>query len=167
MRQVFSYGDGTTQVSNPVMITAFASPGAQGEQGVAGASVTDITIVYYSSTSQSKPVGGKWQADLPTWQKGRYIWIKVITTVGDEAVESAPTFFAAFDSLSSEVSSMTSELKSQKKQLNSISATNSSLSSQLYDFAGTVDSLQTQWDASNATYCQSGEPTLDNYPANT
>ncbi|MGM9534594.1 MAG: phage tail spike protein, partial [Intestinibacter sp.] len=57
--------------------------------------VKSVNIYYYLSTSLTELVGGTWQNKAPTWEKGKYMWQKTITTYNnDTTVESTPVCIA-------------------------------------------------------------------------
>lgn len=45
--------------------------------------VATITNQYYRSTSSTTPTGGSWQDTCPTWQDGKYIFMRTKTTYSD------------------------------------------------------------------------------------
>lgn len=55
----------------------------QGEQGSNGISVSSVSVQYYQSTSATELIGGSWSTDRPTWEDGKYIWSKQITTLSN------------------------------------------------------------------------------------
>lgn len=52
-----------------------------------GSTLSNVTIEYYVSTSETTQTGGSWSTDTPTWSTGKYIWqrMKYITFDGDAA----------------------------------------------------------------------------------
>lgn len=61
---------------------------AQGEQGV---SVTETNTFFYLSTSKTSLEGGGWIEERPTWEDGKYTWVKVVTIYSDgTSSESEP-----------------------------------------------------------------------------
>lgn len=51
----------------------------KGEDGVPGADgrgIVSVTPQYYLSTSKTGQVGGSWTENSPTWQKGKYLWVR-------------------------------------------------------------------------------------------
>ena len=53
-----------------------------GEGGVTFA-VNNVDVMYYLSDSATELSGGSWNTTAPTWQNGKYIWSKTITTFTD------------------------------------------------------------------------------------
>src|SRR5690554_1486514 len=51
-------------------------PGEQGPKGEDGQGVDNITIEYYLSDSDSTQTGGTWTETKPTYQPGKYLWIR-------------------------------------------------------------------------------------------
>ncbi|HFI0796710.1 TPA: hypothetical protein ACGO6M_002387, partial [Streptococcus suis] len=45
---------------------------------------------YYSSTSATSPTGGSWSTTTPTWQNGRYIWLRTKITYTDDTTSYTP-----------------------------------------------------------------------------
>lgn len=44
--------------------------------GADGRSVSSITPEYYLSTSNTSATGGSWSTKIPTWESGKYLWIR-------------------------------------------------------------------------------------------
>lgn len=44
--------------------------------GADGRSVSSITPEYYLSTSNTSVTGGSWSTKIPTWESGKYLWIR-------------------------------------------------------------------------------------------
>lgn len=53
---------------------------SKGEDGASGKGVKSIVEQYYLSTSQTSLTGGSWSTTPPTWEKGKYIWTRVVIT---------------------------------------------------------------------------------------
>ena len=51
-------------------------PGPPGQKGEDGQGVEDITIEYYLSDSDSTQIGGTWTETKPSYQLGKYLWIR-------------------------------------------------------------------------------------------
>ena len=45
--------------------------------------VSNVDVMYYLSNSATELSGGSWNTTAPTWQNGKYIWSKTITTFTD------------------------------------------------------------------------------------
>ena len=61
---------------------------SQGEQGV---SVTSTNTFFYLSTSKESLEEGYWAEERPTWEDGKYTWMKIKTTYSDGTTnESEP-----------------------------------------------------------------------------
>ena len=45
--------------------------------------VTNTTAFYCISTSATEPIGGTWREEMPKWEDGKYIWMKIVVTYGD------------------------------------------------------------------------------------
>lgn len=55
------------------------------------ATVAQVEVLYYLSTSIDSLVDGKWSSTTPTWEEGKYVWTKTVSTLTDGTVkESAP-----------------------------------------------------------------------------
>lgn len=55
--------------------------GAPGQPGANGVSVFSVTVQYYLSTSATELIGGSWSEQTPTWENGKYMWSKTVTTL--------------------------------------------------------------------------------------
>lgn len=54
-------------------------------------SATNSEVQYYVSTSSTSLSGGEWSSGTPTWESGKYIWSKTVTTKADGTTsESSP-----------------------------------------------------------------------------
>lgn len=58
---------------------------SKGEDGASGKGVKSIVEQYYLSTSQTSLTGGSWSTTSPTWEKGKYIWIRSVITYTDDS----------------------------------------------------------------------------------
>ena len=56
--------------------------GEGGDGGVTFA-VNNVDVMYYLSDSATELLGGSWSTTAPTWQNGKYIWSKTVTTFTD------------------------------------------------------------------------------------
>lgn len=72
------YTDGSSIETNPACIT-----GGKGSTGDNGRGVSSIVEEYYLSTSSNSLVGGSWSTTPPTWENGKYIWIRSVITYTD------------------------------------------------------------------------------------
>lgn len=45
--------------------------------------ITSVEVYYYLSTSSTVLSGGSWSKDAPTWENGKFIWSKTVTTYSD------------------------------------------------------------------------------------
>lgn len=73
----YTYGDNTTDYSDPTCITgATGATGAAGNDGDDGINIVSISEEYYLSSSNTSATGGSWQATMPEWETGKYIWIR-------------------------------------------------------------------------------------------
>src|SRR5690606_12169040 len=75
----------TKTYTEPVIIGVH---GEQGQKGEDGQGVDNITIEYYLSDSDSTRTGGTWTETKPTYQPGKYLWIRQkITYKNPTAIE--------------------------------------------------------------------------------
>lgn len=58
-------------------------PGEPGQPGANGVSVSSVVVQYYLSTSPTELTGGEWSSQAPTWEEGKYMWSKTVTTLLD------------------------------------------------------------------------------------
>ena len=59
------------------------------------ASIQSVEIMYYLSNSTTVLEGGTWQSIAPTWEQGKYMWSKTVTTLADgRQTESSPVCIA-------------------------------------------------------------------------
>ena len=56
------------------------APGSKGDTGAAGVSVSETTVEYYLSTSDTELSGGTWQVTAPTITDGKYLWSRTKIT---------------------------------------------------------------------------------------
>ena len=57
--------------------------------------VKNVEVMYYLSTSETSLEGGEWTTETPTWEQGKYMWSKTVTTLSnDEVKESNPVCIA-------------------------------------------------------------------------
>lgn len=83
---VITRGDGSIETTEPICTNA-----GKGESGDPGVGIQSIDVYYYLSTSSTTPTGGTWSTTAPTWEDGRYMWSKTITTMTDGSeTESDP-----------------------------------------------------------------------------
>lgn len=65
--------------------------GDQGATGAAGVSITKVETYYYLSTSNTEQNGGSWSTTVPTWENGKYMWMKTKTTLSNgKSTETPP-----------------------------------------------------------------------------
>lgn len=58
-------------------------------------SIQSVEIMYYLSNSTTVLEGGTWQSTAPTWEQGKYMWSKTVTTLADgRQTESSPVCIA-------------------------------------------------------------------------
>lgn len=53
---------------------------------VKGVGIDSVAREYYSSTSASAPVGGKWNAIVPVMDSAHYLWTRLKTTLTDHSI---------------------------------------------------------------------------------
>lgn len=46
---------------------------------------------FYHSTSPTVLEGGAWSSDTPTWEDGKYVWIRTLVVYGDDSTEFIPS----------------------------------------------------------------------------
>jgi len=72
--QLTTYTDGTTSKSNK-HLTAIL--------GDSGVGITDLTVEYYLSASNTEQIFGEWTTEQPQWLRGYYIWTRTVITWTD------------------------------------------------------------------------------------
>ena len=72
--QLTTYTDGTTSKSNK-HLTAIL--------GDSGVGITDLTVEYYLSASNTEQIFGEWTTEQPQWVRGYYIWTRTVITWTD------------------------------------------------------------------------------------
>lgn len=80
------------------------------KDGEQGASVTALTIQYYSSTSSTTQTGGTWTSSVPEWLAGHYIWQRTVSTIGGVAKYGTPVLYGVMNSIAEDVEGNTSKL---------------------------------------------------------
>lgn len=61
----------------------------------ANGTVAKLDVEYYLSLSATQLIGGTWQTTAPTWENGKYMWSRTVTTLVDGTVrEGTPTCIA-------------------------------------------------------------------------
>ena len=86
----------------------------QGAKGATGTGVDEYEIQFYLSTSNTECTGGSWSTSQPAWQKGRYIWTRVVTKWNDDTVtESTPVLENAINGANEAVSSLDESLDAE------------------------------------------------------
>ena len=58
---------------SPLKKFSFYKNGTDGEAGVG---IESVNAQYYLSTSKTEQKGGNWSTIAPTWEKGKYLWIR-------------------------------------------------------------------------------------------
>ena len=79
-----SSAEGASEDLSDIMMVYRVQDGADGQPGQPGAngvSVSSVTVQYYLSTSTTELVGGSWSEQTPTWEDGKYMWSKTVTTL--------------------------------------------------------------------------------------
>lgn len=79
-----SSAEGASEDLSDIMMVYRVQDGADGQPGQPGAngvSVSSVTVQYYLSTSATELVGGSWSEQTPTWEDGKYMWSKTVTTL--------------------------------------------------------------------------------------
>lgn len=46
---------------------------------------------FYHSTSPTELIGGSWSPTTPTWEEGKYVWIRTLVVHGDDSSEFTPS----------------------------------------------------------------------------
>lgn len=60
--------------------------GANGDPGEQGVGIADVIAEYYLSTSKTQQTDGSWSPLVPTWEIGKYMWIRTKVTYTDDNV---------------------------------------------------------------------------------
>ena len=68
-------------------------------------SVKSVDVMYYLSTSDTELIGGNWDTLAPTWEIGKYMWSKTVTTMIDNTTsETTPVCISSSLSKKFEIS---------------------------------------------------------------
>lgn len=82
----YTYGDGHTSNTSPVITGTYGEKGDQGNQGT---SVTVSKTEYQSGTSATSAPTGTWSTSIPSVSEGNYLWTKVTYSDGNVAYSVA------------------------------------------------------------------------------
>lgn len=74
-RSVITYTDSSSTTTDAICVT-----GAKGETGIG---VKSYREQYYLSTSYSRPAGGSWSYNVPSWTDGKFMWTRTVVTYTD------------------------------------------------------------------------------------
>ena len=74
-RSVITYTDSSLTTTDAICVT-----GAKGETGIG---VKSYREQYYLSTSYSRPAGGSWSYNVPSWTDGKFMWTRTVVTYTD------------------------------------------------------------------------------------
>ncbi len=103
--ETISYSSGNPTDTTPVIIGTYGEKGDTGDSGPQGVGVTSVVEEYILSTSNTTAPSGSaagWSETCPAWESGKYIWIRVKTTLTNGTVTtSAPTLANALNSANS------------------------------------------------------------------
>lgn len=58
--------------------------------GTDGKSITNTSVLWYLSTSNTTQTGGGWVSDPPAWVEGKYYWYKLVIEYSDETSTESP-----------------------------------------------------------------------------
>lgn len=61
-----------------------------GTNGKDGKSITNTSVMWYLSTSNTTQTGGSWVAEPPTWVEGKYYWYKLVIEYSDKTSTESP-----------------------------------------------------------------------------
>ena len=75
---LITYTNGTTTTTNPICVSG--SDGTNGTNGTDGVSITKVDVQYAKSSSSTTAPTTGWQTTSPTWENGKYIWSKTVTS---------------------------------------------------------------------------------------
>ena len=100
-RSKITYTDSTSTTTTPICVTGAkgstgdkgntGATGPAGANGTNGVSVKSVDVQYYKSTSNTSLSGGSWVTTSPSWENGKYIWTKTVTTLSNNTtIESDP-----------------------------------------------------------------------------
>ncbi len=105
--EAISYSSGNDTYTDPVIIGTYGDKGdtgATGPTGPQGVGVTSVVEEYLLSTSNTSVSASdpNWSETCPAWESGKYIWIRVKTTLTTGTVTtSTPTLANALNSANS------------------------------------------------------------------
>lgn len=88
---IITYTDNTTSETSKRVIGVYGDKGLDGLAGKDGLGVKTTTITYAISTSPTDTPSSGWTNQVPTLQKGKYLWTKTQWTYTDNTVENGYT----------------------------------------------------------------------------
>lgn len=154
-RVIITYTDKTTTTS--YSIGKVGDTGAKGDPGTSGRGVKSTNVTYQAAANGTDIPTGEWTSTVPvTTAEMPYLWSRTVFTYTDDttstsyAVGSTPE--GVLDTVNAEISDVRSEFKATA---DSISGEVSSVTTKLYDLSSRVDtnasSFQQFADSINAT----------------
>lgn len=75
----YTYTDGTTSNSSPVITGVWGNTGSKGDTGTS-VTISSTSVTYQASTSGTTTPTGTWSTTVPTVTKGQYLWTKTVVT---------------------------------------------------------------------------------------
>lgn len=88
---IITYTDNTTSETSKRVIGVYGDKGLDGLAGKDGLGVKTTTITYAISTSPTDTPSSGWTNQVPTLEKGKYLWTKTQWTYTDNTVENGYT----------------------------------------------------------------------------
>lgn len=92
VRTVVSYGNGTTDITDPIVVTgndgAKGDTGAEGADGSAGKGISSTAITYQLGPSGTTAPTGAWSSSVPSLSQGKYLWTRIIWTYSDGSTQT-------------------------------------------------------------------------------
>ena len=91
--QLTTYTDGTTSRTNKHLSAIL---------GDAGVGISDLTVEYYLSASNTEQIFGEWTTEQPQWMLGYFIWTRTVITWTDNKVTTTDPVLAQSINLANE-----------------------------------------------------------------
>lgn len=110
-RTVSTYGDNTTEISDPTCIA-----------GAIGKGISSIEEQYYLSNSDTEQIDGEWKATQDEWSVGKYIWTRSkITWTNNTITYTSPILATGLNNANSTATSAETTANNAETTANSAS----------------------------------------------
>ena len=122
--------------------------GVDGIDGIDGIGISNITELYYLSSSKTEQKDGSWVTECPTWVKGKYLWTRTKIEYTDGSIEYTDPIcdssWEVTDQLADEVKVVTEKIATIEIENDSIVSTVSSLQSTVDSNTTTINNQSSQ-----------------------